>query len=84
MAEYPEHDKMHLIKNKSQIIGEFLEWLVEKYGIVFAHYPENNDFIEEFPYKRKEQWLAEFFNIDLNEIENEKQTMLKELREKTQ
>lgn len=27
MSEYPEHDKLHAIHERSQAIGEFLEWL---------------------------------------------------------
>lgn len=29
MSEYPEHDKLRAIRDKSQAIGEFLDWLEE-------------------------------------------------------
>lgn len=30
MSEYPEHDKLMAVKDESQVIGSFLEWLAEK------------------------------------------------------
>ena len=27
MSDHPEHDKLTLVRDKSQTIGEFLEWL---------------------------------------------------------
>ena len=76
--EYPEHDKMHLVKNSSQAIGEFLEWL-EGEEIVFASYPDG-DTLEEIGFKTREQWLATYFDIDLDKLEKEKLVMLKELK----
>jgi hypothetical protein len=33
MNTYPECEKMALVKDKSQIAGEFLEWLQSKYAL---------------------------------------------------
>lgn len=33
MNKYPEHEKLAKVKDKSQAIGEFLEWLQERYTI---------------------------------------------------
>ena len=74
----PEHQKMAAVKEKSQAIGEFMEWLESEHSIVFANY--SGDFLEEFPFKRKEVWLAEYFNIDLKKIEKEKLAMIEEMR----
>lgn len=30
---YPEHDKLRVVRDKSQAIGEFLEWLEEKHFV---------------------------------------------------
>jgi len=80
MSQYPEHDKMHLIKDKSQAIGEFLEWLEGSKGIVLAEYPEKNP-DNLFPvYAPSEKLLAEFFDIDLQKIGEEKDAMLEEMR----
>lgn len=32
VPKYPEHDKLNAVKDKSQIIGEFLDWL-PRYGV---------------------------------------------------
>lgn len=37
-----EHDKLHAVREKSQAIGEFLDWLDEK-GIRLARYHEHAD-----------------------------------------
>ena len=73
---YPEHEKMRAVKNESQTIGEFLEWLSEQ-GILLAKYDGETLFVS---YYRIEELLAEYFGIDLNKINNEKDQMLQELR----
>jgi hypothetical protein len=80
MSDYPEHEKMRLIKDQSQSIGEFLEWLQDKKEVIFAEYPEtNSDHL--FPLHLPTQKLiAEFFDIDLDKIEDEKDAMLEEQR----
>lgn len=37
-----EHEKLHTIRDKSQVIGEFLEWL-NMQGIVLASYHEHDE-----------------------------------------
>ena len=34
---YPEHDRLHLIKDKSQAIADFLDWLYETEGVFLSH-----------------------------------------------
>lgn len=71
---YPEHDKLKSVKDKSQAIGEFLEWLQhEREPIVCiadttGWIPVTNEI------------LAEYFEIDLEKLELEKQEMLQEQR----
>ena len=80
--QYPEHDKIHLVKDKSQFIGEFLEWLQTEQKITFGEYTdENPDTLFPILHKSTEKWLALYFNIDLNKIEEERLQMLKNLRE---
>lgn len=86
MSEYPEHEKLHAISDKSQIIGEFLEWLGNAYvggtSIVLARYhPSYDEVLQPCPYNT-EELLASFFEINLDKIEEEKQEMLDELRAK--
>lgn len=84
--KYPEHEKLQAIKEQSQIIGEFLEWLaVEKQVSLCKVDPEyRGDYSPYWPIrKRYEELLAEFFNIDLEVLEEEKRTMLEEMQEQT-
>lgn len=67
--KYPEHAKLHAVKDKSQACGEFLRWLVE----------EKREF-EQTGFTGLQDLLAEFFEIDQNRLEREKQQMLEELR----
>jgi len=80
--EYPEHDKMHLVKDKTQFMGEFLEWLQTEQEIVFGEYTDKNpDTLFPISHRSVEEWLALYFDINLNKIEEEKLQMLKKLRE---
>lgn len=80
-VETPEHDKQHAILEKSQAIGEFLEWLQTK-GIELAVYPNDGGYEHLMPYRKSIQMiLADYFNIDLGKIEAEKRAIIKELSE---
>lgn len=68
MSNYPEHDKMNAVKAESQAIGEFLSWL----GQNRLDLPDEYEFND---------LLAEFFEIDLTKIENEKRDILRKARE---
>lgn len=71
--DYPEHDKLMKIRDKSQAIGEFVEWLAGQ-GIHFGTY----DDFDRFQMVRADIQgrLAEYFEIDLNRLEAEKRAML--------
>jgi len=85
MADYPEHDKLHLISDKSQIIGEFLDWCSDEHEWFLAEHDKDDECYEcgnsifHAP-GRIDNWLAEFFNIDRDVLENEKRAMLDVLR----
>lgn len=78
MSDYPEHDKLALISDKSQAIGEFINWLKNRQGIEFCHYNSHEEL--EPVWKGTNQWLAEYFGIDQDKLDEEKDTMLKEIR----
>jgi hypothetical protein len=79
-SKHPECDKLLAVKERSQAIGEFLEWLTGEKGVVLATwFPPGR--LESGGY-RIEKLLAEFFEIDLDKVEQEKRVMLEELREK--
>lgn len=75
-------DKMVEIQEQSQLCGEFLDWFLRKYTVFdrkqkrespYANIMGNGDYIN------KEKLLAEFFNIDLDEAEREKDMLLQSL-----
>jgi hypothetical protein len=92
MAKYPEHEKLAKVSDKSNACGEFVDWLAFQ-GIRLARYhehtpqcyDEDNDcgmytsrlyIIAESPTKL----LADFFEINQKKIDEEKETMLEEVR----
>ena len=78
--DYPEHRKMHAVKDKSQEIGNFIEWLHEK-GLAICVSEERARGIEWYPTtKNIETLLAEYFDIDLKKIGEEKDKMVEEMR----
>lgn len=84
MSDYPEHDKLAKISDKSQVIGEFLDWLRTEREIVLAKHGDGDETFENRLYPtwdRPADLLADFFEIDLKVIETEKRAMLAKLRE---
>jgi hypothetical protein len=77
---YPECEKLSAIKDQSQIVGEFLDWLQNEKNVVLCDPTESWD----HPYvpisKGSNRLLAEYFKIDLDKIEEEKLAMLEEFR----
>ena len=78
MPPYLEHEKLKLVKDKSQAVGEFIQWLEEK-GISLAHYPEGSERLCSV-YTPVSKLLAEFFEIDLDALEQEKEHMVDSIR----
>ena len=72
----PEHEKMATVREHSQAIGEFLEWAGSE-GYQLGSW---QDHLFWPVHKSIQQWLADYFNIDLNLIEQEKRQMLEDLR----
>lgn len=72
---YPEHDKLNLIKEKSQSIGEFLNWINEQ-GIHLCRMYDDYS----LHYESTNSLLARFFEIDLVKLEEEKMAMLAKFR----
>jgi len=81
MSEFPEHDKLHRIKDKSQAVGEFIEWMRGR-GIEFCLYDEEED--ELVPFQDSiEKILASYFGIDPAKLEEEKRQMIRMCQEAT-
>lgn len=84
--KYPEHAKLRAIKDKSQVVGDFLTWLGEHDMFIGEQLPDETDRDgDTWPgdivraSKRTEQLLAEFFEIDRDRLSQEKDAMLQEL-----
>lgn len=94
--KYPEHEKLAKISDRSQAIGDFLEWLryTKHLDLGRPHDHEESGcekdqgawecelYTHEFDYNMIPvvDLLAEYFKIDQQKIEREKDRMLKEIR----
>lgn len=92
MSDYPEHDKLALVKDETQAAGEFVDWLATK-GIFLAKrymFTVGDEVTEDVGECRYESvapvatpltsLLAEWADIDQNKIEAEKRAMLAAIR----
>jgi hypothetical protein len=96
MPQYPEHDKLHNVQSKSQAIGDFLTWLLDDQKALIAESHEHSegcyDCGKQICETSKGQlvpmfisvkaWLAQYFDVDEQKLEEEKRLMLDELRSK--
>ncbi len=74
---YPEHAKLQKVKDESQTIGEFLDWLTNERpsGVVFLceRHPTHEVGDIWVPFNKGiERLLAEYFEIDEKKLESEK------------
>src|SRR5271157_2930637 len=97
MSDFPEHDKLHVVKVQSQAIGVFLSWLQEEQSVVLSkRYKHNENCIDDGErvcgtesdllvpvYCSISQWIAQYFDIDEAKLEAEKRSMLDDLRSGT-
>ena len=103
-----ELEKLESVSEKSQAIGEFLEWLFSAKSYHISRYLTDEEYesednvywvdglYEKEQFKRHEigkeelipiyinveKLLAEFFEIDLKKVEEERRKLLNEIREK--
>lgn len=77
----PELNKILTVKDNSQTIGEFLEWLSEQ-GIILVEYIDNGRSGEFFETGiSRERLLAKYYDIDLAKCETERSALLDAVRE---
>jgi hypothetical protein len=79
MSEYPEHTKQSAVLEEAQAIGQFLD----ESGYTLAEYAKVGGWSEPrlVPVTKSiTKVLAEYFNIDLDKIEDEKRRMLADIR----
>lgn len=79
-ALYPEHAKLARVKNESQAIGTFLDWLVNERGVFLCERTQRSlvGGIGDVwvPISRREGILSEYFEIDEAKLEQEKLAIL--------
>jgi hypothetical protein len=79
---YPEHEKLTALGDKNQVVGDFIKWL-KKEGYVFAKYGDRQGRYQEELFDHHPPMsflLGNFFEIDPDKIEAEKEQMLQDLR----
>jgi hypothetical protein len=77
--EYPEHEKLKKIGATSQAFGEFLEWLQNEKRIRLCTTVEGDDELR-LVHTPITDWLAQYFEIDLKKLEEEKRAMLEKFK----
>jgi hypothetical protein len=76
---YPEHSKLRVVKERSQVIGGFLHWLREERKPALYLFTWING-EPDMAGISAEALLAEYFGIDLAKLSEEKDRMLDEQR----
>lgn len=82
LSETPTLDRMLEIQDQSELCGEFLDWFLHKFTVFERKQRRESAFVDADgagDYINKEKLLAEFFDIDLDEAERERQSMLRSL-----
>jgi len=73
MSDYPEHEKLKAVKDRSQAIGKFIEWLETDKRMAICHNDGQGYWPTGTPITKL---LAEHFEIDLDRLEDEKRQMM--------
>lgn len=82
ISDTPMLDRMLEIREQSELCGEFLNFLLYKYTLFERKQKRESPFVNADgagDYINKEKLLAEFFDIDLDEAEMEREHILKSL-----
>lgn len=82
VSNTPTLDRMLEIQERSELCGEFLDWFLGKYAVFERGQRRESSFVNAdgaSDYINKEKLLTEFFGIDLEEAEKERELILKSL-----
>jgi hypothetical protein len=77
--ECPECEKMSDVSKESNAIGDFLDWLENEKWFVLARWSTRDTLYAAQPDKNK--LLAEYYDIDLEKVEQERRDLLNWIRE---
>lgn len=79
MSEYPEHQKMRAVREQSQFIGQFIDWLQNETDLRICSYADDDGGYY-LAHISTEKLLAQYLEIDLKRLEEEKCEMVAEMR----
>lgn len=81
-GRYPEHEKLRAIADRSQVCGEFLDWLQHEKGYRLTERVKLNDRTrgDVEVMRSTEDLLGEFFCIDRDKLAAEKDLMVERMR----
>ena len=82
----PMLEKIKEIQDESELCSKFLDWLLQRYTVFDRKQVRESPFADvgAGDYINKEQLLAEFFDIDLDAANKERELLLKSLQEHKQ
>ena len=74
MRKTPQCDRFLEVREQSQVIGKFLDWVADQHGARLR--------VDDHPFlaRSTEQLLAEFFGIDLDAFDREKFLVVENFR----
>ena len=78
----PTLDRILEIQEQSELCGDFLDWFLNKYAVFERRQKRESPFVNPDgagDYINKERLLTDFFDIDLDEAERERESILKSL-----
>lgn len=82
MSSTPNLDKMMANTDWTQHLGGFLDWLLNTKGLQICRYTSDGStsplFVPE--YRTVNQWLADYLDIDLEEMDRERMNVLAAVR----
>ena len=78
VQQYPEHEKLHVIKDQSQACGDFLDWLGSEKRIVLAREHQHDEGCYDDPTSKNRQRLCGLMKNELAFIVVDKVKLLAE------
>lgn len=78
-SEYPEHDKLSRVGDRTQAVGDFLEWVASERGAQLCSFVDGADRFLPLTAGR-DQLLGAWVEVDPIKLEDEKRAMLNEIR----
>lgn len=81
LKKYPECEKLASVSKESNLCGNFLEWLQTKYFMIDKTEKHDNLYVQlgYSSYINIQYVLGEYFDINMEQVEKEKEQMIKDL-----